>query len=246
MELNQMTAPAPRDERVAASASATLLMRVLDEIDYGMLLVTARGALRYANQLALNEVVCGGPLSLADGQVHARQAGDQGALLVALGDALHGRRRLITLGHNGSAVSVAVLPLPCGEADGSEPLALLVFGKRHSCEALTVDFYARTQGLTGAEARVLQALCAGEKPKEIARTLGVAISTVRSHICSIRQKTQTGSIRELVNRVTVLPPITSVIKTAGRPEAAAPGAHATSAVMPLALRFVSQALMAAA
>ena len=233
----------PRDDPVATSASAALLMRVLDEIDYGMLLVTARGALRYANQLALNEVLGGGPLSLAGGLVSARQAGDQGALHVAVADALRGRRRLITLGHNGSAVSVAVLPLPCGENERSERLALLVFGKRHSCEALTVDFYARTQGLTGAETRVLLALCQGDKPKEIARTLGVAISTVRSHICSIRQKTQTGSIRELVRRVTVLPPITSVLKAPGSAEA--PPA-ASAVVTPLAARFVSQALRAVA
>ena len=231
-----------RDDPAAASASAALLMCVLDEIDYGMLLVTAHGALRYANQLALNEVLSGGPLSLAGGMVSARHAGDQGALHVAVADALRGRRRLITLGHNGSAVSVAVLPLPCGENERSERLALLVFGKRHSCEALTVDFYARTQGLTGAETRVLLALCQGDKPKEIARTLGVAISTVRSHICSIRQKTQTGSIRELINRVTVLPPITSVIKAAGRPDAVARGASVTR----VAGRFGGDALLAAA
>jgi hypothetical protein len=37
---------------------------------------------------------------------------------------------------------------------------------------------------------------------------------VRSHICSIRIKTQTDSIRELINRVAVLPPITPALKTA--------------------------------
>jgi DNA-binding CsgD family transcriptional regulator len=239
----EIGATSPRTDPVATSTSASLLMRVLDEIDYGMLLVTAQGSMRYANQLALNEVVGGGPLSLAGGQVSARHAGDQGALHAAVADALRGRRRLITLGHNGTAVSVAVLPLPCGEAEHSEPLALLVFGKRHSCEALTVDFYARTQGLTGAESRVLLALCQGDKPKEIARALGVAISTVRSHICSIRQKTQTGSIRELVRRVTVLPPITSAIKVPGWAVSSPP---AGAVVTPLAARFVSQALRAVA
>jgi hypothetical protein len=75
----------------------------------------------------------------------------------------------------------------------------------------------------------------------------VAISTVRSHICSIRQKTQTGSIRELVNRVTVLPPITSVLKVPPRPvmQPAAAVAPVVQVVTPLAARFVSQVLMAA-
>jgi DNA-binding CsgD family transcriptional regulator len=195
--------------------SSALLMRVLDEIDYGMLVVAANGALRYSNQLAKNELHSNGPLGLSQGQVRGHQPSDQCQLQLALADAVRGRRRLITLGHNGSSLSVAVLPMPGGEEDEEtgEPLALLTFGKRHPCETLTVDFYARSQGLTGAEARVLQALCGGAKPKEIAAQNDVAISTVRSHICSIRVKTQTANIRELVDRVAKLPPITPAVKT---------------------------------
>ena len=92
-------------------------------------------------------------------------------------------------------------------------MVLLVFGKRSAAETLTVDFYARSHGLTGAEMTVLKHICGGMKPKEIARDQGVAISTVRSHICSIRIKTQTASIRDLINRVAVLPPITPAMKS---------------------------------
>ncbi|MDH5537963.1 MAG: LuxR C-terminal-related transcriptional regulator [Rhizobacter sp.] len=201
----------------SAATSAALLMRVLDEIDYGMVLVTVSGALRYSNQLALHELQGEGPLGLNQGQVRARQSADQIQLQLALADAVRGRRRLINLGHNGSSLSVAVLPMCNSEGDEDdcgESLALLTFGKRHACETLTVDFFARSQGLTGAEARVLQALCNGAKPKEIASQCAVAISTVRSHICSIRIKTQTANIRELVDRVAVLPPITPAMKTA--------------------------------
>ena len=90
----------------------------------------------------------------------------------------------------------------------------------------------------GIYARVLQALCEGAKPKEIASMQAVAISTVRSHICSIRQKTQTGSIRELINRVTVLPPITPALKSSG--------SCARQPVPFTAARFEGHALMAAA
>lgn len=196
-------------------ASAALLMRVLDEIDYGMVVVAANGAMRYSNQLAKQELHSNGPLSLSQGQVRAHQPSDQCQLQLALADAVRGRRRLITLGHNGATISVAVLPMPGGDEDdeNSEPLALLTFGKRHPSETLTVDFFSRSQGLTGAESRVLQALCNGAKPKEIAAQCDVAISTVRSHICSIRVKTQTANIRELVDRVAKLPPITPAVKT---------------------------------
>ena len=197
------------------ATSSALLTRVLDEIDYGMLVVSANGALRYANQLAKQELGGDGPLGLAQGQVRAHQPADQNQLQLALADAVRGRRRLITLGHNGSAISVAVLPMPGGEEDDDhgEALALLTFGKRQASEALTIDFFARSQGLTGAEGRVLQALCNGAKPKEIASQCDVAISTVRSHICSNRVKTQTANIRELVDRVAKLPPMTPAVKT---------------------------------
>jgi DNA-binding CsgD family transcriptional regulator len=205
----------------AAAAHSALLMRVLDEIDYGLLLVTAEGALRYANQLGLKELLDNGALQLAQGRVQARNGSDQGALQAALGDARRGLRRLVSATHVGAQVCVAVVPVGGGD-EGTEPLALLVFGKRQANETLTVDFYARTHGLTGAELSVLKSMCAGAKPKEIARRQGVAISTVRSHICSIRIKTQTSSIRDLLGRVAVLPPITPAVKTLG---AMAHGGH---------------------
>jgi DNA-binding CsgD family transcriptional regulator len=197
------------------AASAALLMRMLDEIDYGMLLVTATGAIRYANQLAWHDVHGGGPLSLVQGQLRGKASADQSQLQLALADAVRGRRRLINLGHNGGAISVAVLPMSGGddEDETSEALALLTFGKLSPRETLTIDFFARSQGLTNAEVRVLRALCGGAKPKEIASRCDVAISTVRSHIFSIRSKTQTANIRQLVARVAVLPPITSAMKT---------------------------------
>jgi DNA-binding CsgD family transcriptional regulator len=220
MELNYVTErrwQATPNQPIRAHGTATsaaLLMRVLDEIDYGMVLVTAGGALRYANQLALKEMQGDGPLNLAQGQLRANQGTDQSQLQLALADAVRGRRRLISLGHNGNALSVAVLPMTADDEvdETGEPLALLTFGKRQPCETLTIDFFARSQGLTGAEGRVLQALCNGAKPKEIAAQCAVAISTVRSHICSIRVKTQTANIRELIDRVAVLPPITPAMK----------------------------------
>jgi DNA-binding CsgD family transcriptional regulator len=181
-------------------------------MDHGMLLVSARGDLRHANQPARQELARGVSLQLSNGLVQAAQAGERAALSAALTEAQRGKRRLLSLGHNGDALSIALVPL---DTDGSdaEPLVLLLLGKRQSCETLTVDFFARTQGLTSAEAKVLQALCEGLRPKEAARQFGVAVSTIRTQISSIRTKTQTASIRDLVSRVATLPPITLAMKT---------------------------------
>lgn len=210
---------------VAAAAPlpsrAGLLAKVLDEIDYGLLLVDARGALAYANEPGLREVLGGGSLRLWQGQVQTRSSTDQSAFNAAVAGAMRGLRRMLTLCHDGASVSVAVTPMHGGD-DGFEPMALLLFGKRQGHPTLSVDFYARTHGLTTAEHNVLKQMTLGHKPLDIARRQGVAISTVRSHIKNIRLKTHTGSIRELLNRVAVLPPISLAMKQGmdGAPAAA--------------------------
>jgi DNA-binding CsgD family transcriptional regulator len=216
-------AAAPAGPAASAVQHGALLMRVLDEIDYGLVIVATDGAMRYANQLGLKELLDNGALQLTQGRVQARHAADQAALATALGDVRRGLRKLVSARHEGTQTSVAVIPVAGADEPGGA-VALLVFGKRHSNETLSVDFYARTHSLTGAETNVLKAMCSGLKPKEIARRQGVAISTVRSHICSIRVKTQTGSIRELLGRVAVLPPITPAVKTLGT-QAPAPLTH---------------------
>ncbi|HEY2926882.1 helix-turn-helix transcriptional regulator [Piscinibacter sp.] len=205
-------APPRWGDAAAAIGDASLLMRVLDEIDYGLLLVNGSGMLRYGNQLGMSALHGAASLRLVQGCVQAGHATDQAAFRAALADAQRGRRKLFSLGRDGGAVSVAAVPMLAGADEPDDALALLVFGKRRRAETLTLDFYARSHGLTATEMTVLKDLGAGMKPKEVARAHGVAISTVRSHITSIRTKTQTGSIRELLGRVATLPPITPAMK----------------------------------
>jgi DNA-binding CsgD family transcriptional regulator len=200
------------ERRAAAAVMTHWLARMLDEMDHGMVLVTPAGALRHANQPARSELAGGTSLRLLAGGVHTTLREQQGTFTCALAEAGRGRRRLLTLGCHGHALPVAVVPM-ADDARSGQPLVLLVFGKRQNCEALTVDFFARTQGLTGAEARVLQALCKGLRPKDMARQFDVAVTTVRTQIMSIRSKTQTASIRALVSQVTALPPITLAMKS---------------------------------
>ena len=57
------------------------------------------------------------------------------------------------------------------------------------------------QNLTGAETRVLKGLLAGRAPKEIAAELRIGVTTVRSHLSRIFQKTHPTSQRELLARL---------------------------------------------
>lgn len=188
------------------------LTLMLDEMDHGMLLVTHAGTLRHANEPARRELACNERLTLVDHQIRAVHHEEAQLIGQALADASRGRRRLLWLGRREPGLSIAVVPLP-EETPGGEALVLLVLGRRQPGDAMTIDFYARAQGLTDAEARVLRALCSGLRPKQVAHEFDVAVSTVRTQISSIRHKTQTASIRDLMSHIAALPPITMTLRS---------------------------------
>lgn len=198
-------------ERTGASdlGIQQILGAVLDAIDYGIVVVDAQRHLIRANRVAQGLcAAANGVCHLVGTRLRCRHPADDDALHQATqAAALKGRHSLLTLGVAPQAVPVAVVPVE----PGPTPAVLLLFGKDQVCEALSVDQFARAHGLTHAEGMVLGALCDGAKPLEIAQRFGVAVSTVRTQISSVRQKTQTASIRDLVRRIAVLPPIVSVL-----------------------------------
>ena len=188
------------------------LAATLDEIDYGMLLLTDEVLAIHVNHAARAELDAAHPLQLLGAELRARRPQDVLPLAAALqGAARRGLRKLLTLGEGAHRVSVSVVPLSAPEA-GSDPVTLLMLGKHQVCEALSVQGFACSHGLTAAETRVLAALCRGEKPTAIAVQVGVRISTVRTQIGNIRLKTGAASIRALVQQVAVLPPLMGVLR----------------------------------
>ena len=197
------------ERRARRDPQSLLLMRMLDEIDYGLMLVDPLGRVRYANQAALHE--CNGrhALSVNAGQLTARTLREREVLARSLESAAQGRRSLLSLHSDGASLTAAVVPMGGDASD--EPSVLIVFGKRQMCGHLSVEFFAQAHRLTAAECAVLKGLTEGLKPSQIAAQVGVAISTVRSQIGSIRIKTAAKSIRDLVNQVALMPPFVPVL-----------------------------------
>jgi DNA-binding CsgD family transcriptional regulator len=208
------------ERRAAGRDPAAWLTRMLDEIDYGMLLVTADAQVAYLNHAARLELDGHHPLQLSNHRLGAHSPPDVAPLYEALAGAQRGLRKLLTLGEGAQQVSISVVPLPAmpipAGGDGSGALTLLVLGKRQVCEQLSVQGYARSHHLTPAETRVLEGLCGGVQPSQIAANAHVAVSTVRTQIGSIRVKTGAGSIRELVRQVAVLPPLVGALRDSRR------------------------------
>lgn len=188
-----------------------LLMQALDEIDYGVIMVNQLAQVRYANQVALGECNSNRTIRVSDGIVTMRADSDQRALQKALLAAHRGSRSLLNTSGCSDVPIIAVIPLDLAGGCAT----LLVFGKQKLCEPLSIDFFARSHHLTPAENTVLRGLCSGMIPDQIAIDNGVAFSTVRTQVSSIRSKTGTRSIRELIGRITSLPPMVSRLHEKG-------------------------------
>lgn len=203
------------ERRDRAWQSARWYELMLDEIDYGVLLLGEDAEVLHINHTARAELDEQHPLQLLGHELRARHARD----LLLLQQALHGAgqrglRRLIMLGEAGHRVAVSVVPLSHAGAHGRTAIQLSM-GKRQVCGELSVQWFARSQGLTQAETRVLEALSEGMQPSDIAERHGVGISTIRSQIGSIRAKTHSDSIGALVRQVAVLPPLVGALRAIG-------------------------------
>jgi DNA-binding CsgD family transcriptional regulator len=196
------------------------LLRVLDEVDHGLVLTRRGGAVVFANHAARCACREPSPLSLAQGHLGARRARHQDALAHSLADAARGTRAMVVLNDSECSITLGLVPLCPADTGAEHDLVLAVFGRQQVCESLSFEFFARTHQLTGAESRVLRLLCDGLRPAQAAQRLGVAASTVRTQINSARAKTGATSIRDLVKRMGSMPqmvPALRAVASAGTP-----------------------------
>lgn len=194
-----------------AGMDAGLLMRMMDEIDHGMLVIDDQSQLRHANHLARHAlatsrfIVCHGDMLMGSSTAFTQQI-DQ-----ALKHALKGHRQLVTLKEAECELTLAFVPLSHA-LETDTPSVLVLLSRQNACENLAVRMYARTHQLSPSEELVLIALCKGYTIPEIAESHHVAPSTVRTQVKALRHKTGCNSIRMIMLRVNSLPPMVSALR----------------------------------
>lgn len=192
-----------------SSFGPDLLALLVDEWAHGVLVVTPRGWILHANPAARSELHGGAVLNSSHGELKARAPADKKLLALALDKAASGQRSLIRLAEAGVNFTVALVPLNRQTEAPCERIALF-FSRAEVCDSSLFAAFARSQRLTRTEERVLAHLCRCLSTPEIAVQMKVAVSTVRSHVRSLCVKTGTRGVRELINRVAVLPPLAAM------------------------------------
>ena len=198
-----------RDGNKGAGTGLALLM---DELAYGVVVTSLDNQVLHANQAARHELARRRVLGVSDQLLHSCSPEDGKTLQETLVKVSQGKRSLITLSAaDGFRLSMAVLPLKSDDG-GSPTRAAFMFSRASVCESLMLCFFARGHNLTATEETVLGILCQGYSAPQVALQLKVAVSTVRSHIRSLCAKTRSSGVRELVNRVAVLPPLAHALR----------------------------------
>ena len=187
------------------------LLRVLDEVDYGVLIIDAQGTILHANHLARHELASGRMLMSYGNSLLGSSAEFTAQMQTAMEAAFRGQRRLVLLNKGERELSLAFTPLS-HPLEADTPTVLVMLSRQSACDNLAVRMFARTIGLSPSEEAVLMGLCRGLEIPEIAAEHGVAPSTIRSQIKTLREKAGSPSIRRLLQRINSLPPVVPALR----------------------------------
>ncbi|MGO4175064.1 helix-turn-helix transcriptional regulator [Bosea sp. TAF32] len=189
----------------------------LDRLALGIAILDAEMRISYANEGA-DEILAepDGPIGLRQGRLYARQPGDQRRLRQLVEGALHCSRdplanhqasMILHGGDGGHSLSACVMPAaPSPALHGPHGLIMIALRRLETAS----DIVACTRqlfDLTDTEAKFASALASGLSLTEAAMAQGVRISTARTHLARIFQKTNTRQQSQLVSllRSAVLP-----------------------------------------
>jgi DNA-binding NarL/FixJ family response regulator len=191
--------------------SQQVLMRVFDEIDYGMLVIDAQGRILHANHLARHELASGRVIMAYGNSLLGSNSGFTAQIQQAMEASFRGQRRLLLMAQGERELSLAFTPLN-HPLEADTPSVLVLLSRQSTCDNLAVRMFARSLNLSPSEEAVLMGLCRGLAIPDIARQHGVAQSTVRSQIKTLREKAGAPSIRQLLHRVNSLPPVVPALR----------------------------------
>ena len=179
---------------------------LFDEISHGVVVTSPQGRVLQSNRAARDEMTQHGVLYVRHDVLQTLSPMDGKLLHAALGKASGGIRSLVSLSGSGITLMLSAIPLEHQPGIGCKQIALF-FERRAICDSGMFVFFARSHRLTRTEEQVLNLLCRSMSTPDIALSLDVAVSTVRSHVRSLCIKTSAKGARELVNRIATLPPV---------------------------------------
>jgi hypothetical protein len=156
------------DASQEACGQEDLLLGVLHAIDYGVIVVDAAQTILIANHAAQATLQSGRFLIKHGNRLEPRQTSQHAAFTQALQQAFAGKRRMFAMHDGDEAITCAMVPVLPAEYKAS-PTVLVMVSRPQVCQPLSVSLFAKDEGLSATETAVLNGLCNGLDPAEIAQ-----------------------------------------------------------------------------
>ena len=186
--------------RLDHEPATELALRYFECLPKPTLLLRPDGAIERANAAARELLLDRHCLRIAYGRVIGFAGKSSEPFEDARARSLAGQvaRAVVTMFAGGAELwQVELAPMQIGPAAASEPVLMVTIHAPVRPERGIVAL-ARIFGLTCAESRVLAHLAGDRTPSEIGAALGVSVTTVRTHLQSLFQKTGARRQPELV------------------------------------------------
>jgi DNA-binding CsgD family transcriptional regulator/PAS domain-containing protein len=197
-----------KDRIDAAQQLGKLAAAALDSLRSAALVVDRHGCVLLNNRAAESVCAAGEELQMRNGKLTARSAKTAERLQCAIRQAAggHGTAEVLHLSCAGDADRIAwIAPLPAERNVVESPGAIILVGEPAGCRSADADAVAAIYGLTAAEARIAVAIGGGATLAETAAERGVKLSTVRSQLLSVLQKTGARRQADLARMLANLP-----------------------------------------
>jgi DNA-binding CsgD family transcriptional regulator len=182
------------------------LCAAFDQLSVAALILSASGGILFANRAASDMLESGWPIRLLDGCLQGKDRSVSAELKQAI--------KLVSSSEQGAEAGPYEVCLAHLSADrpgaiaelrpltlAAEPAIALFIMQAGQASHHGIDGLAEAFGLSKAETRTLKALAETQDPAEAAVRLKLALSTVKSHLRKIFQKTNTSRQADLLRLV---------------------------------------------
>lgn len=181
-----------------------MLTAALESLNVGIVVCDRAARVQFANAAAR-----GGPLRFRGGTIQAATQDETRGLAALIDEGAAGAQwgAMCLSGRNGDGGSpVLIRPLDAS-GTGRRGLVLLVLGARELNPWINEATLSKLYQLSQTQASIAIAIFQGQSPEEIASERGIRISTVRTHLAAVFQRTRSKTQRDLIRLIGSLPPL---------------------------------------
>ncbi len=189
-------------------------LAALEALTFGVVICDRAGRIVVANVAAENMARRGVASSLSAGSRQrsapcaAIRPGSLAALISTAGSGGPGGAMMLATGEGEGLIAALVSPLPPSlDEAGVRGRVMVSLRAMRGDLSVAAGAIAALYRLSPRQADVAALLCDGFAPAEIARQLGMKITTLRSHLAAVFLKTGAENQRELVRMLHRLPPV---------------------------------------